>query len=236
MFADKSLLQLSYDEFGQQGGDGLMFGLPAAITGISLYSNVNSPISNPVHDANMLFGSVLLDRAKNIGATVGAAIDHWRATGEHPGRSPQVRDTFVRAFAPTTIYRALAAANDGAIRSLSSGYPLMTGVSAGEQILYGFGFNPTSLERELAVVDQLYSNQESRRGAVSRMGEAFQGAFLQGDSEQMQAIIRSSAVMGLDPSSIIASAKARLAKTQEGIIGRTFRPQDVVRYRSVLQD
>lgn len=233
-FTDKSLIQLAYNDY--LDGDALMFGLPASLTGVSLFSQVNSPVSNPIRDATTLFDLVILDRINAFAGGAGAVFDHWQATGEHPGRNPRALDFLVRSFAPTTLYRGLAVANnEGTIRSLSSGYPSVGGMGLAEKMLYTLGFNPTALDREMIVADQLFEQQASRRAAVERLGQAWANAQAGRDGQQMNLILRQATVLGVDASSVIRSGLARLSKAETPLLERSFRPQDVREFRNVLE-
>lgn len=232
-WSDKSLLQTAYDEFGESA-DGLMFGLPAALTGVSLYSQVSSPAANPVRDASMMFGVATLDRMTSLGKTVGAAFDHWQSTGEHPGRNPRVREQLIRTFAPVTLYRIFGAMEEQKIRSLSSGYPMQTNVSVMDRVLYSAGFNPTAYDREMAVANELFADRTKRRAAVAKLGEAWANAQQNGDSDQMRTILRQATVWGVDTSSVIKSGMARISKTKEETVDRNFKPEDIQAFGNVL--
>jgi len=234
MWNNKTLLQWSYDQFGE-GGDAIMLGLPAATTGISLYSQVNSPLANPVRDASTMFSVVTWDRMKKLGQAVGGAFDNWQATGEHPAHNQQVRDMLIQAFAPTTIHKTFATINqNGDITSAASGYPIAKDVSPAHRVLYSFGFHPVELDRGQAISQELYSSQEKLRGRVNDLGKAWAHAQTIGNGEQLGLIMRQAMVWGLDASSVIKSAMAIMDKSRKDVVERQMRPQDLGSYISAI--
>jgi hypothetical protein len=233
-FLNKSAMELAYDQFGE-GGDAVMLGLPAALTGVSLYSNVNSPISNPTRDAANLFGFAVYDRVKEAGKFVGGAFDKWKATGEHPGFSPEVRQYMMRAFAPATVYRSMAAMNPEEITQVGTGYPLVRDVSPVHRVLYGLGFNPTELDRGMAISQELYETKEKLKSTVKKLGDAWGDAELRGDSRQMDSILRQATIWGVDVGSVIQSGMRNVSKTRQDIVERQMSPQMIGKLRSVIE-
>jgi hypothetical protein len=234
LFTGDPAIQTAYEQFGEIGGNGVMFGLPAMLTGASLYSQTSSPLANPMRDSSMLFSIMMLDRVDHLSRAVGASFDRWRATGEHPGTDPKVRDALVRAFAPTTIYRIMAASQDATIRSLGSGYPLLNDVSPYDRLLYSLGFNPVVLDKGMAIADQLFQQREARRAAVQRLGEALKNAFEAGDNQMANTILRQAMVDGVDTSSVLRSAQARMEKTHADVFERNFTLEDIARFRTIM--
>jgi len=233
-FSGDSMLQNTYENLSEGGADALMFGLPAALTGVSLYSQVQSPFADPVHDANMLWSSVTFDRMASAVKAVGSAIDHWQATGEHPGKSPAVRDQLVRAFAPSTISRALASfSGEDTIRSLSTGYPLIDDVSLGERLLYTFKLNPTQVDRAMQASNELYNNKATRASVTSALGQAYYEAMQAGDFVETSNILRRAILLGIPPSRIGDSVKARMRLGQSAL--SRYKPGDVQQYEGALQ-
>lgn len=234
MWGGKSSMQMAYDQFGA-GGDAVMLGLPAAITGISLYSQVNSPLSNPTRDAASLFSMAAWDRVKYAGKTMGAAMDHWQTTGEHPGYAEGVRGLMARTFAPTTVYRAMATmSGDNSISSLGSGLPTVKDVSPVHRALYTLGFNPVELDRAQAVSTELYESQTKMKAQVTAYGKAWAEAELGKDNTSMAKIMRNAVTQGVDVSSVISSGLATLAKERQDVVERRIRPQDLGKYKSIM--
>lgn len=234
-FGGNSLLEMSYEMFGERGGDSLNFGLPAALTTASLYSQAATPLANPIRDANLLFSTAHYDRLQHLSKTVGEAWDHWRVTGENPARNSRIRDHMIRALAPTTIYRVMGAVQEEGIKSLGSGLPMVMDATPGQKALYMLGFTPVEMERGLAVAEQLFADRDARLAAVKRLGQAYADAMLEGDSQSMRIVLRQAVVSGVDPSSVLRSAQARADKTEKDILERSFKPKDLDRFKRVLE-
>lgn len=233
MWTKKSLMENAYEQFGM-GADGVMMGLPAALTGVSLYSNVNTPIANPVRDANQLFSIVAWDRAKQIGKTVGAAFDHWQATGDHPGHDRGVREALVKAFAPTTIYRSMGALEPGQITQLGTGYPLVKDVPPMHRLLYAVGFNPTELDRGQAVANEIFEQKAKMTAMVQRLGQAWAAAEGNHDGPQMSDILRQASVWGVDVGQVLKSGMTALEKQRKDVIERAIRPNMIKDYTAAI--
>jgi hypothetical protein len=219
-FSHKSAMEMAYEQFGQ-GGDAVMLGLPAALTGISLYSGVNTPLSNPTRDAASLFSVAAWDRVKQAGSAVQQAFDKWSVTGEHPGTDPGVRQLMARAFAPTTIYRTMAAwSKPESIVQMGTDFPLVKDVPPIHRFLYGLGFNPVELDRGMMISQELYAEKQKMQSAVKKFGDAWSDASLSGNSEQMSRIMRQAIISGVDVSSVIHSGMRNLKKAREDVIER----------------
>jgi hypothetical protein len=223
-WSNKSALEMAYEQFGS-GGDAVMLGLPAALTGISLYSGVNSPVSNPVRDAASLFSLTAWDRTKQIGKLAQAAFDNWQATGEHPGHNPGVRELLMRGFAPATLYRTMGALTPEQITQLGTGYPLVKDVPPMHRILYGMGFNPTELDRGMAISNELYEKKQRMLSQVKKLGDAWSDAEIAGNTAQMATIMRQAIVWGVDVGSVVRSGMNNLTKMREDIIERQLTPR-----------
>lgn len=235
MWGGKPAMEMAYEQFGKTGGDAMLLGLPAAITGISLYSAVNSPASNPMRDAGSLFSVVAWDRVKSIGKAGGAAFDNWQATGEHPAHNQGVRELLVRSFAPTTIYRTMASMSEpGQISQLGTGYPQLKDATPMQRVLYSFGFNPTELERGNAIAQELYQTHTKMTAKQKSFGDAWADAEANKDSQQMALIMRQAMVSGLDISQVIKEGLKGLRKRQQDVLQRSVRPQDIGLWKSAI--
>lgn len=238
-FTGNGILQSTYELFNGEDewiGDGFMYGLPPLLSGgmISIYSQTASPLANPMRDGNMLFSTVHWDRAQYLGRAIGAAWDGWQATGEHPGSNTKVIDNLARALAPVTLYRTMGAAQEGVIKSLASGYPITTDAGVMDRLFYSMGLNPVELDKAYAVADELFRERDARQRHIGRLGQAFADAQLNRDSQSMSRILREAYVAGLDPSSVLRSSQARVAKMTTGMLERNFKPADLNRFMRVL--
>ncbi len=233
MWGGKSSMQMAYDQFGA-GGDAVMLGLPAAMTGISLFSQVSSPLANPTRDAASLFSMAAWDRVKYTGKTIGAAMDHWQTTGEHPGYGQGVRELMARAFAPTTIYRSMAVMDGDKISSLGTGLPTVKDVSPIHRALYGLGFNPVELDRAQAVSNEIYESTAAMKKKTTAYGKSWAEAELGKDNAGMARIMRNAVAEGVDVSSVINSGLSLLSKQRQDVIERRIRPEDLGKYKSIM--
>lgn len=234
MASNESLMTNAYEMLGQEGADSLFYGLPATFADIALTSQASSPLSNPVRDATMLFSSVHMDRMAYVQKSMGAAMDYYDATGEHPGTSEEVRRLLVRSFAPKTLYRAVQAFGDSGIESLSNGYPILPDAGMYDRLIYAMGLNPTQVDRTYAVADELYNDQEKRRTLVQASGIALKEAIEERNSMEQWRIIQSAIRNGLDVSSVVRSASGRLEAGHQRMLERTFKPENIAKYRAVL--
>lgn len=235
-FDGDPLLINTYENLSEGSADALMFGLPAALSGVSLYSQVSSPLADPIRDANMLWSSVTLDRMLALSKGVGSAIDHWQATGEHPGRSPVIQNQLVKALAPSTIARTIAAfSGEDSILSLSTSYPLVEDMSLGERMLYAMKFTPTQVDKAMAVSNELYRDKAQRIERVQSLGQAFAEAALAGDSKAQSNIINQAVFWGIGVDSVLRSAINRMERFSQTNIESSFKPADVAPYEEILR-
>jgi hypothetical protein len=234
MFTDKSLMANIYDGFS--GGkddtklaDTLFYGLPAFFE-FSLQNQVAIPGADPAQDASRMFSFVYLDRMKYIQKTMGAAIDHWNATGENPVKSRRVRDTAMRAFAPKSIYQVTQALQDEGINSLSNGYPIVGEASVGERLGYSLSLNPIWIQSRYDVAHELWRDQDKMQTAITSAGKAWAEAVTSKDYRELNAIIYTAHYEGVDIGKVIQSAQAILSKGQEDIINRQFAPEALIEW------
>lgn len=234
----KGALENAYDLMNPYGNvaDGVLYGLPAALTGVSLYSNVQTPMANPTRDATQLFNVVAWDRMKQMGKMAGAAMDHWQATGQHPGDDINTRELMLRAFAPTTIYRAFGAMSEpGTILQMGVHRPQLKDMPAMTRWLYAFGFNPVELDRASAISQELYAKHESMKKLQTQLGNAWADAEGAQRPEQMGLIMRQAIVWGVDVSKVIEEGMRELTKRRMDVVERTMRPVDIPLFRAAIE-
>jgi hypothetical protein len=235
----KSALTNTYDMLHglpDQVSDGLMYGLPAALTGLSLSGSVSAPGANPARDATQMFDLVHRQRAVALSKAFSGAWDHWNATGESPIEDANTRDQFARALAPKVIYRGLQTAQEGAIKSLSTSYPILKNVGPFDKLLFTLGFNPVEIEKAYALSDELWEDQDAMRKRVSSYGEAMFSAYQDNDMATVDNIVRRATIEGVDISSIERSAMSRLSKSEEDVLTRQFKPEDIEERLNVMGD
>lgn len=234
LWSNKSLLQLSYEKFGDHS-DAMLYGLPALLAGVSLTSGVDTPaLSNPVRDGSSLFSIAAWGRAQALSKTVGAAFDHWQATGEHPAFDKNVKQMLVKSFAPTTIYRGMAALDPGGISSLGSGYPVVKDVSLMHKLLYTFGFNPVELQRAQDASQELYANHEKLKAEEKNLGKEWAHAEINSDGQKLSMLMRQGMTWGVDMSKVIKEGMYEIRKQQQTLIQRSIRPQEIAKFRAFL--
>lgn len=225
-FADQSALEFAYNNFDQNVADGLFFGLPAMLTGVSASGAVSVPGSHLMHDTEMFFSVAAVERAKNIGRAMGSAWDAYMATGQNPFLDPKVQTQVMQGLTPKSFYRTFQALNggfgqeEGFLRAPSTGYAAVRGLSPGERFAYAAGFTSSDIERAYAAYDMLSKDEEARKMKVALFGEAYASAMAQQDSAMMEEVIRRASVEGVDMSSLLRSAKRRLADSQGDIFSR----------------
>ena len=236
--SQKSIMEHTYGAFGPTERDGfgnvsdaVFYGFPAFLN-FSIQNQVSAPFSDPGKDAARLFSVAYLDRLKYMQKAAGQAIDAWSTTGESPVKDPRTRDLFMRAFAPKSLYQATQAIQGDMLKSLATGHPV-TGLSPAERYMYGMGLSPRWVESSYRVADELWQDQDKMKAAVSAYG--LQWAELQqaGDSVGMERLVLRAVYEGVDVSSIIKSANARLAKGREDIIERQFKPSEILKFRQL---
>lgn len=212
---DESIMTNIYDAFGDNtlASDVVYMGLPAAL-GVSFQGSGSAP--DPVRDASMLFSFVHLDRAQALGRAAGTMIDRWGDTGEHPVDSKLVRDQLVRALAPRSIYRAFAATEDRAIRSLNTGNPMISDLSYKDWFLYAAGINPTSVELSFKVYDELWKDQERMKNGIAGYGAAIAEAMVVKDWKAVNYLAIRGTAEGYPMDSIMNSAKTRYSNQVAG--------------------
>lgn len=233
-FADKSLVQFAYDEYKDQA-DAVLFGLPAALTGVSLSGLMTSPGANPVKDATQLFSLAAWTRMKEAGGAVHAAMDNWQATGQHPGTDPDVRNMLIKAFAPVGLARAMSIDEDGTVRNISTQLPSAKGLdSFHDKLLYTLGFNPTILERQSFAARELYESREKMKNATRAFGDALSDAWRVGDIRGADNILQRAMIMGVSIPSVLQSANTRQRGERETAAERLGSPAALQRMQNVI--
>ena len=230
-FSDKSALVNGYEMMDTMGApenlsDAIFFGLPA-LAGVSMSSNAAAPFSNPMRDVTQMMSLVHMDRVNAAGKFFSHAGDHMAATGESPFSDPNSRDMFFRAFAPKTLYRLAATTEDGGIKSLGTGNPVLKDVGMMGQIFFSLGFNPLQVEKAYAVSEELWADQAKMKKAVQTYGEAMAQAYTAGDMRMVENIAMRAMTEGVDISSIERSAMSRMAKQEADVLTRQFKPEDI---------
>lgn len=232
---DKSLMLNMYNAFG--GGDdnntllddGIFYGLPGFLK-LSLQGSTAAPLSDATRDFSMFFSFAVADRAKALQNAVGDAIDTWNLTGRHPFDNPQVRDEFIRALGPKSLYRTMQVIEDESLRSLTTGYPITKNLDMWQRFMYATGFTPVEVDRAYRASDELWRDQNERTKMVQALGEQYYRAQTQHDRVTQQYLLNRAVALGLSSSSVLKSASAHYAKYQRDVFERSFGNKEVRPY------
>jgi hypothetical protein len=225
---NKSAMQNLYDMVGpdnERVADGVMYGLPGML-GISLTNQVGSPGADPARDLGQIASFAILDRMKSLSAGTKDAISNWMTTGQNPWQNQDTRNELVRALAPKTLYRAMAVAQDHAVHSMSTGFPITHDLGLGGALLYTAGLNPVELEKTYDVYNDIRDDQQKRKDQTTALGKAMAQALDAGDGAEANRILARTMAIGLDTSSVMRSATALQTRKQDTQLDETAKPQD----------
>ena len=229
--SDKSLMQQIYSTFGSPDesnfSDAIYYGLPA-LAGVSLQNTTAGPFSNPVKDLNFLFNFAVLDRASKIGKLFGDTYSQWEA-GQNPFEDDRTLDLAAYAFAPRTLYKALAQVEDGALKSIRNGAPIvdvqgmkLAGIDT-NWLKNTFGLTPPKIARAYQLSEELHSDQDRLKAMTTQYGEAYARAMERGDSQGMQAALAGAMGAGADLGKVMRSAQARIRAQQRDALEYDYR-------------
>lgn len=213
--------------------DGLIYGLPGMM-GISFASQAASPGADPERDAQMLFSFAAWDRVKNLSIGTRDALNAWRITGESPWEDENVRREMVRALAPRTFYRGMASAENNAITSMATGYPVMEGLGVGDALMYSAGFNPRELEKTYEVYNLVKNEQRAKKALVQEYGQTLAQAWESGDQRLANRVFARAMATGVDMSSVLRSAKARQDRMGETQLEAAIDPEQSARFGAII--
>lgn len=238
-FANKSAMQELYDTAANLGlpenvADGLMYGLPGSL-GVSLSSQVASPASDPIRDASMLWDFAAFDRMKALSKGTQDALLAYKTLGQNPFQNDLVRDELGRALAPRVIYRAMALGQQGAIRSMSTGYDVAK-LGLGGAAMYTAGFNPTELDKAYQVYSEVREDQAAKKAMVQEFGEGLAQAWENKDDNLANRIYTRAMATGVDMSSVLRSAQSRQLRQQQTQLNYSASPQDKQDYSFEFND
>jgi hypothetical protein len=218
MFSNSSAMQDLYEGFGpSRTTDALYFGLPAFF-GVSLQGNASGPFSNPTRDINFMFNASVMDRAAKVGKFLGYVSDQ-QGLNSNPFESDRTWDLAAYAFGPRIMYKSMAQVEDGALKAIRNGQPIVDGITFGEASLNALGLTPTRIAKTYELSEELWANRERARGQTTRLGEAFAQGMARGDEKVMNFVV----AHGYDLSSILRSATNRLRDQTTPMIPYEFR-------------
>ncbi len=195
--------------------------------GFSLSGQATSPLADPSRDASMLMSFVHLERAKALSKAIGAGIDRYGMTGEHPVSSEEVRDLTIKALGPRNLARFASITEEGGVKSLNNGNKLAGNFNTAELMLYSLGLTPKTLELSHDANELLWKNQEKMKAKVASYGKLWSELELSKDWDGLADLQRKATIEGMDLSSVIASAKRRNSLKTEQPSSRQYDPSVV---------
>jgi hypothetical protein len=214
LFTNKPMVENLYGGLGVEAGDALFYGLPGML-GVSLQGSTGAPLNDPIRDVTFMFNLAVLDRAKRIGQMGGEAWNQWASGGSNPLQSDRTWDMMTYALGPRTLYKAMAQVEDGALKSIRNGRPIMDGISDNEWLLNTVGLTPTRIARAWETSETLWSDQERRRARTSAFGTAFSEAWTRNDNRAMGEVLARAIEANADISSVMQSAVTQQRNLQQ---------------------
>jgi hypothetical protein len=201
-------------EHWPNAADEIYFGLPA-LAGISLQASSTLPGTDVRNDIGTLANFVFLERAKAAWKATSAAYQYAEENGRNPLKDPNIRDGLLQAYAPRAFFRAFAATEGDYIKSMSTGYPQVRGVSPVARMAYTAGLNPVVVEEYQHVAQALWKDQQAQKQAIHAAGQRFAAAELNGDTEEMERVVERSIAQGLPMTSVAKSAQTIVRREKQ---------------------
>lgn len=232
---DKGVFEHVYEMFdpanrANRFEDGVFYGLPGFF-GVSLQASGAAPMNDPAEEASFLFGFPILNRGIAAGRMVGSAIDQWSNTGTHPIDNPEVRDSFFRAFAPKTLYRAMASTEEGYIRSLTTGKVNVAGLTTAQQYGYILGLDPTKVDRTWESARVLWREEDQRKANITTLARRFSEARQTNDGREMGQVQREALAVGILPEVLRRAHNDQVSVAEkQGVLERSFEPEEILRF------
>ncbi len=204
--------------------------------GLSLSQQAEMPLNAPLRDAEFFMMPAISHRAAALSKAVGDSADWFTATGElNPLTAKKLALEWTKALAPSTVYRALQAQDEGLIRSGSTGNPIVQDVGTLARIGWALKLNPVEQQKMFDVSNELWQDNERRKRLVSTMGQAVKDAQMNRDYAEVGRLMKRAMGMGIDPSRVAASAQKRMGQEQNDAIESQFRPEAIRAYQEVLR-
>lgn len=239
-FTNKDFTQNLYD-YGQTHGlpdsvaDGIIYGLPATM-GVSLTTQLASPGSDPLRDAQMIYSFAAFDRMKSLSSGVRDGLAAYAATGASPFEDGKARDEIIRGLLPRTMFRAMATTSDGAVKSMTTGYDVTKPMGLAGAALYWAGFTPTALAKTYDVYNQIKDDQAKQKDLTKQMGQDLYEAVQNGDDRLANRIYTRAIAVGLDTGSLMRSVTAREGKQDKTQLEQVATPAEKEAYAFMFRD
>ena len=206
---NKPLMEELYGAVGEQAGDALYYGLPGLL-GVSLQASASAPFNDPVRDITFMFNIAALDRVARIAKMGGEAYNQWARGGNNPLESDRTWDLIAYSMMPRTVYKSMAQVEEGALRSIRNGRPILDGITGMEEGLNTVGLTPTRIARAWEASESLWGDQQTRRQRTSGYSDAFFEAWIRGDSRSMTDSMARAIEQGVDVSAMMQGAMQRM--------------------------
>lgn len=210
-----------YENVKESAADPIYFGLPSFLN-ISLQANASGPFSNPSRDFAYLRNAAILDRIRKVGQFLDYTASQF-GIGANPFEYDRTWDWAAYALSPRALYKATAQVEDGALKAIRNGQPIIQGIPFHEKLLNSFGLTPLKISKAYELSEELWSDREKVKASVQSLGEAYAQAHLAQDQARMAFVVSRAVETGLDLSSVMKSAATRLQNQQRPILPYEFR-------------
>lgn len=210
---NKGLMEDYYAAFGGAGegglADAIWFGLPA-FAKVSMQANTAAPLNDPTRDITFLFNAAVVDRARRIRDLAGEAWDAWIVGGENPLKIDRVWDRIWYGLSPRTTYKAFAQVEDGALRALDNGAPIIEGVTQLEWALNALGITPTKFAIAYEANRRIMEDRRRRAQKTAEYGTQLAYAYLRDDQVALNRLFTEALIAGADMSGVAQSMGTQL--------------------------
>jgi hypothetical protein len=181
----------------------------------------------------MITNSIVVERAKQLGSSIGAAYQHYSVTGENPLGNANIRDQILAAAAPRAVSRAASVVEGEYIKSMGTGYPQIQDPSFTSRVVHGMGLNAVEIERHQVAARRLYKDQQARKMETTNAGKTYAAAIAAEDYDEADRVLTASMARGLDLSSVMQSA-SNYRRREEGDLLDRYKDESAARYRYVF--
>jgi len=236
----KSLLDLTHQALGYDDdtpagylSDFFHYGFPGLL-GLSLQGQSSAPGANPLEDLSRLTDIAAVERATQMKEFLAKAWNYTTTTGESPMNSQEIRDAFVHAAMPKSIYRYLQITQDGALKSLKTEGKLIGGFSTPERFLYAMGLPSSRVDKFFDVDNLAWSGSEANKDAIDALGSALVDALYSNDIKGQQRILLQALQQGVFQS-VARSAIGRYKAQDQDQLDRNLKDYQVWKLRQVMK-
>lgn len=220
------------EHWGRPWADMAFFG-PMGGLGISLQASSSIPGTDVRNDLQMITNSIVVERMKQLGGSLGAAYSHYSVTGENPLGDSNIRDQLIAATMPRAVSRAASVVEGEYVKSMGTGYPQIQEPSFTGRVVHGLGMNAVEIERHQVAARRLYKDQQARKADTTNAGKNYAAAIAAQDYEEADRIMVASMARGLDLSSVMQSA-SNYRRREAGDLLDRYKDESAARYRAAV--